>query len=567
LHIWFSEYESDESDAYGDCPIKDFSTIRQDLIEWSHKFNISLKALSELLKILTNVCDVPTDARTLLKTPRNSDVVELGNGKFAYFGIRSKGDNLRLHIDGLPLYKSSKTQFWTIMGAFGKSRPFVIGTYCGNDKPPLQEFLKPLIQEINDKSFEVDVIICDSPARSFIKCTKYPGGYSACDRCIVRGEYVEGRVTYEQLNCSLRTNESFRNQSDEDHHTNLSPLLQLPLDMIKGFCLDYQHLVCLGVVRRILHYLMTGPFCVRVGDRDISDISEKLVSLKPFFPSDINRKPRSLREIKNWKATEFRSFLLYSGPIVLESLSETFYQHFLYLHAAIFILSHKWLCKKFLSEARAFLVKFVQCSSRVYGSTFCVYNVHSLIHLADDMERFDSLDDCSAFPFENHMKTIKRKLRSTHHPLEQFSNRTAEEISCEPHVETVTTGMKLLSRHFDGPIHEDTYTHWNQYKACYNKSVRFSVSHCDAFFFDDKFVCYRIANILSHSKETTFLCYVFKKYKSFYTTPLDSKRLNVFVVSSLSKTLSPVFLSEVRFKACVFPFRDEFVAFPLLEVC
>ena len=519
-----------------------------------------------MLKILSPLCDLPLDARTLLKTPRKADVTSLRNGMFAYFGIRKQrdGSKFRLHIDGLPLYKSSNLQFWTIMGAFGQARPFVIATYCGNEKPPLTDFLKPLIDEMITCEIKVEVIICDSPARSFVKCTKYPGSYSACDRCTVRGEYVEGRVTYEECDCSPRTDENFRAQIDEDHHTSTSPLLQLPLDMVKSFSLDYQHLVCLGTMRRMLLYLMKGPLCIRLGNCSTREISDNLISLKSYFPSEINRKPRSLQEIRNWKATEFRSLILYSGPIVLRSLSEHIYQHFLYLHVAIFILCHRWLCKKFLNEARRFLVEFVQRSSVVYGATFCVYNIHSLIHLADDMEYFDSLDDCSAFPFENYMSTIKRKLRGCHLPLEQFSNRTLEAMAT--HAEVVTTKLKLHFRHSDGPIHNDM-PNWKQFKACHYKSVRFSASGGDALFFDENFVCYRIANILSDdNEETVFLCYVYKRYKSYYSEPIDSKRLNIYVVSSLSKTIEPIFLSQVRYKACAFPFRDERVVFPLLEL-
>ena len=51
------------------------------------------------------------------------------------------------------------------------------------------------------------------------------------------------------------------------------------------------------------------------------------------------RQPRGLSEIKRWKATEFRQFLLYSGIVVLKGIvTNQFYQHFLSLSIAIRIM-------------------------------------------------------------------------------------------------------------------------------------------------------------------------------------------------------------------------------------
>ena len=54
------------------------------------------------------------------------------------------------------------------------------------------------------------------------------------------------------------------------------------------------------------------------------------------------RKIKSLQEAKIWKATEFRQFLLYTGPVVLHGiLKPTFYQNFLLLSVyAKLTLSH-----------------------------------------------------------------------------------------------------------------------------------------------------------------------------------------------------------------------------------
>ena len=49
-------------------------------------------------------------------------------------------------------------------------------------------------------------------------------------------------------------------------------------------------------------------------------------------------------------------------------------------------------------------------------------NVHSLIHLKDDIVKFDStLSELSAFPFENHMQVLKKYVRKANSPLRRYS--------------------------------------------------------------------------------------------------------------------------------------------------
>lgn len=50
------------------------------------------------------------------------------------------------------------------------------------------------------------------------------------------------------------------------------------------------------------------------------DKSNKLEIQKNNIPCEINRKSRSLFEYKRWKATEFRTFLLYTDSMVLKAI-------------------------------------------------------------------------------------------------------------------------------------------------------------------------------------------------------------------------------------------------------
>ena len=51
------------------------------------------------------------------------------------------------------------------------------------------------------------------------------------------------------------------------------------------------------------------------------------------------------------------------------------------------------------------------------------FNVHNLIHLADQVLRFGCLDFVSYFPFENHIQVLKNLIQPTFRPLAQLVNR------------------------------------------------------------------------------------------------------------------------------------------------
>ena len=84
---------------------------------------------------------------------------------------------------------------------------------------------------------------------------------------------------------------------------------------------------------------MKGPRICRLSQQQIHLISDNLVNLNGKLPSEFSRQPRSLDLIDRWKATEFREFILYTGPLVLKDiLHEGYYIHFLTLHCAMRIL-------------------------------------------------------------------------------------------------------------------------------------------------------------------------------------------------------------------------------------
>lgn len=168
--------------------------------------------------------------------------------------------------------------------------------------------------------------------------------------------------------------------------------------------------------------------------------SEYLMSLHGSMPSKFARQPRSLLELDRWKATEFCQLLLYTGLIVLRKVvSKQVYQHFLALSIGISIRLDTNTDRRnfYLQYARELIVHSVSECSWLYGDTFVVYNVHSLIHLADDVQFFQSsLNDIYCFPFQNHMQVLKLLVRNTQNPLVQVVKRLEEFKHSEQDVPT-----------------------------------------------------------------------------------------------------------------------------------
>ena len=71
------------------------------------------------------------------------------------------------------------------------------------------------------------------------------------------------------------------------------------------------HLVCLGVVKRMLTFLKQGPRECRLSYQQLTIISENLLNLNGKMPREFARQPRSTDYLDRWKATELRQFLLY----------------------------------------------------------------------------------------------------------------------------------------------------------------------------------------------------------------------------------------------------------------
>jgi len=257
--------------------------------EWAIRNKISHVALSELLFILKQNPDLknlPKDPRTFLQTPRKTILRDIKPGKYYHFDLENSLVhmlekievcnipniiNVAINIDGLPLSESSLSQVYPILCLVTNidillpSNIFCVGIYHGYDKPSdFNDFLEEFVNEavkltlnglnIRNKyfSFKISMLLFDAVAKASILKIKGHSGYSSCTKCTQEEEYFD-HVVFPDIHFTKRTDDDFLNQSDPDHHTGHTILQRIPnLGLVTDVPLDYMHLICLGVVKKLL---------------------------------------------------------------------------------------------------------------------------------------------------------------------------------------------------------------------------------------------------------------------------------------------------------------------------
>ena len=552
------------------------NTIEDDLRRWATKNNQSYNSINEVISIIKKYHPddkLPNDARTLLHVRNSHNIVICGEGKIAYIGIRKGintflGSKLRLlseeyilrlafNIDGVPLYKSSSQSFWPILCSIENvedKRPFVVAIYSGSSKPELDSYLKDFVNEIADivengivfDSIKYKIIIhcfiCDAPARAFIKQCKSHSGYYSCEKCTVKGVHKNKSISFEETNCQLRTDDSFKKRVQIEHHVGESPLEKLNIGMVSQFPCDPMHLLYLGVMRKLLHlWCYVRPY--KMAPHNKSVLNNFLDNVSKWTPLEFSRKPRNLKELERFKAVEFRTFLLYLGPTCLSNiLSEEMYKHFMLLFVSVRILSSSNSKEsEYLNYAQKLLETFVLRFSTIYKMCNVTYNVHTLVHLTADVKMYGPLDCFSAFKFENVLGILKRKIRSGKRPLEQACNRVAETHFLEKgKVDRTQIGNSQAKLELSNGI---VIANKLKDSCCLLKNGD-------------------IVTVNEIKKQSVVVHHLYKK-ASLFMYPCDSLIFKIYdVCKDFKKVTIPA--SHLQIKCFIYPYEEKYIAFPML---
>ncbi|KAK3930281.1 DNA-directed RNA polymerase II subunit RPB1, partial [Frankliniella fusca] len=383
--------------------------------------------------------------------------------------------------DGVELSSSSKQEMWPILSVPCEVLPnrrfsyiLVSGVYVDNKKPLMNVFFKPFVRNLvsiherggiswvhpKSKSLTTSKVVSpalclDAPAKAIIlnmKNHNHRFGCNICEQKAVRveaapaDEVVQGkrkrrkknmpkqkvtlrRFVFTEDDVPLRTGERMALLSDLAEARNKSrrgvighPIVaSLPFfDTGKCLTAEYLHTVLLGVVKYFLNLMcnVRGPWYIGNNIKNI-DLFVKAIKVPDFT----KRLPRGLKDLKFFKGSELRAFLLfYSLPALKSYLPDEYFQHWMLLVISIYNLLKDCISDKDLNSTEIMLRCFVRDVNTLYHPRYYTYNVHNLLHLCTLVKRWGPLWATSAFEFENYNGFITSHVHGTKHLGKELLN-------------------------------------------------------------------------------------------------------------------------------------------------
>lgn len=278
----------------------------------------------------------------------------------------------------------------------------------------------------------------DSVARALIQWRVQYNGYFGCSYCYQKGTYISTmRYPFVNKNPELRTNESHMRDIKEFHSSR--SLIQSRgvkgnsilnsisnFDMIWGFPFDYMHTILLGVVKHIWELWIKTS--IHLTAAKIKNIDESLLKIKP--PHDVRKLPHVISDQSNYKAKDWKSWLLYySIPICLDYIPKKYIHHYALLVKCIYILLKTDITNSELNKCEEDLMIFVALFEVLYGKESMRFNVHMLLHAVQSVRKSGPLWATSAFPFESNIYFLKRLVNGPKGVEQQIANKSLQILS------------------------------------------------------------------------------------------------------------------------------------------
>ncbi|XP_053407190.1 uncharacterized protein LOC128559474 [Mercenaria mercenaria] len=538
------------------------------------------------------------------------------------------------NTDGASVFKSSNVSVWPIFLVINelpyklrmkKENMILAGLWFGNKKPFMGTFLQPFLQKF--KKFEQGInitckergqflcrafLLCgtsDLPARCLLcNSVQFNGSYS-CWKCLQKGETAKVGKGHchvfpfqeEDPKNPERTKESVVHDARKALDKLESGVKQYSVngikgpswlsffprfDIVQGIGIDYMHGVLLGIQKLMITLWFSSTHKGKHFSffNSVFEADRRLLSICPTL--NISRLPRSINnDLKYWKASEFRSFLLFYGaPILNGILDANRFQHFLLLVNALHILLKSGCTETELVSAELMLAEFVRDFPHLYDRCFMTLNMHQLLHLVDDVRQLGPLFTHSCFPFEDKNGVLLKMIRGTQNidtqiitgvsflqKLPELKLKTIKKgtdleklYNSIEHPTLLTRGMKITDNIYVlGSVKTRVLTNEEHAAVCdfvgfdpvLNESIRYfkRLEFNDNLIYgttysrmkkrDNSAICYKLDNILDQSTE------LFGRVKDFLILDVyDNLYENVFaVVKKLNcKQYSPSCILAVK---------------------
>lgn len=200
----------------------------------------------------------------------------------------------------------------------------------------------------------------------------------------------------------------------------LSPFACFPnFDVVFSFNFDYMHSVCLGTAKHLIKtWLMNKKNYFVNGSLALKTIKDNCKML--YLPKKIKRKLSDLSDVENWKASQFRDFLLFYGPVLLKDvLKPQYYSNFCNFSFAIYSFLSEELSEEDFLLASEKLITFVLDFQILYGIENMRYNVHLISHIPLFVINSGLLWVNSLFSFEGMNRYVNKFINGTNNIIQE----------------------------------------------------------------------------------------------------------------------------------------------------
>lgn len=173
-------------------------------------------------------------------------------------------------------------------------------------------------------------------------------------------------------------------------------------DVVEGFSIDYMHWGLLGVIRKLMDLWLNSknhaePYYI--SKKKQVELGNRIVHIKPL--TEITRKPRSIFQMADFKANEFRTLsLYYLRYCLIDLLPMRYINHFQLFSSAIYMLLQEKIEEEDIYTADVKLKKFTEKFEDYYGKHNVTMNLHLTRHAARRVKHLGPLWAQSTFPFE-----------------------------------------------------------------------------------------------------------------------------------------------------------------------
>lgn len=453
--------------AYANCVDPKCTSCENDLSK-SDFFFVHISIETQLKKIVQYNFDDITAYRQKVSTKKCENICDVYDGQvlknmrtfnFIY--------SITLNTDGLIMHNSSKSSLYPVLMIcnflppqirFKEKNIIVAGLYYGIAKPDFSKYFDPIIREMEKLSeigffyrnevfqFIVSHASFDLPMKSVMQNIRQYNGYNACYYCEHPGEKTQTGVRYvntlqpfalrNHKNMILMTAKAIKTGNVINGVKGISPMIGFKnFDIVQSLSVDYMHGVLLGVTKNLLSFWIDSIhnqklFYIKPKQRII--VNKRLQELK--LCRFINRNITSLDTYSTFKASQYRTFLLYLFPVLQDILQKKYFNHLLLLSSAIYILSQEKISTEELKLADENLKKIVLDYEEVYGKTNMTMNVHCLLHLVECVKNLGPLWSHSMFHFESFNGTLAKYGKSPNN----VTNQIVERVNLNFAVEKIT---------------------------------------------------------------------------------------------------------------------------------